>query len=149
MTIIIAIIFFYIAPIVLTYKTASPFVFLLTIGIWIFNTIILYYVYDWYEEVSLTTPKLSYRAFIKLYDVMPEDFTLRYYDFYYKNTVVDFKTFFDWWRYRKFYKNIEKHKTEQEQLQQQTALINELQRGLAQEQINVDDFIKEELNEQT
>ena len=149
MTIIIAIIFFYIAPIVLTYKTASPFVFLLTIGIWIFNTIILYYVYDWYEEVSLTTPKLSYRAFIKLYDVMPEDFTLRYYDFYYKNTVVDFKTFFDWWRYRKFYRNIEKHKTEQEQLQQQTALINELQRGLAQEQINVDDFIKEELNEQT
>ena len=80
---------------------------------------------------------------------MPEDFTLRYYDFYYKNTVVDFKTFFDWWRYRKFYRNIEKHKTEQEQLQQQTALINELQRGLAQEQINIDDFIKEELNEQT
>lgn len=145
----IIIIFFYIAPIVLTYKTASPFCFLLTIGIWIFNTIILYYVSDWYEEVSLTTPKLSYRTFIKLYDVMPEDFTLRYYDFYYKNTLVDFKTFFDWWRYRKFYRNIEKHKTEQEQLQQQTTLINELQRGLAQEQINIDDFIKEELNEQT
>ena len=145
----IIIIFFYIAPIVLTYKTASPFIFLLTIGIWIFNTIILYYVSDWYGEVSLTTPKLSYRAFIKLYDVMPEDFTLRYYDFYYKDAVVDFKTFFDWWRYRKFYKNIEKHKTEQEQLQQQTALISELQRGLAQEQINIDDFIKEELNEQT
>ena len=127
----IIIIFFYIAPIVLTYKTASPFIFLLTIGIWIFNTIILYYVNDWYEEVSLTTPKLSYRAFIKLYDVMPEDFTLRYYDFYYKNTLIDFKTFPDWWRYRKFYKNIEKHKAEQEQLQRQTALISELQRGLA------------------
>lgn len=142
MVIIIAIIFFYIAPIVLTYKTASPFVFLLTIGIWIFNTIILYYVYDWQEEVSLKTPKLSYRAFIKLYDVMPEDFTLRYYDFYYKNTIVDFKTFFDWWRYRKFYKNIEKHKAEQEQLQRQTALINELQRGLAQEQIIYEGEIK-------
>ena len=138
----IIIIFFYIAPIVLTYKTASPFVFLLTIGIWIFNTIILYYVYDWQEEVSLKTPKLSYRAFIKLYDVMPEDFTLRYYDFYYKNTLVDFKTFFDWWRYRKFYKNIEKHKVEQEQLQRQTALINELQRGLAQEQIIYEGEIK-------
>ena len=138
----IIIIFFYIAPIVLTYKTASPFIFLLTIGIWIFNTIILYYVSDWYEEVSLTTPKLSYRAFIKLYDVMPEDFTLRYYDFYYKNTLIDFKTFPDWWRYRKFYKNIEKHKAEQEQLQQQTALINELQRGLAQKQIIYEGEIK-------
>ena len=142
MTIIIAIIFFYIAPIVLTYKTASPFVFLLTIGIWIFNTIILYYVYDWQEEVSLTTPKLSYRTFIKLYDVMPEDFTFRYYDFYYKNTLIDFKTFPDWWRYRKFYRNIEKHKAEQEQLQRQTALISELQRGLAQEQIIYEGEIK-------
>ena len=138
----IIIIFFYIAPLVLTYKTASPFVFLLTIGIWIFNTIILYYVNDWQEEVSLKTPKLSYRAFIKLYDVMPEDFTLRNYDFYYKNTLVDFKTFFDWWRYRKFYKNIEKHKAEQEQLQRQTALINELQRGLAQKQIIYEGEIK-------
>ena len=138
----IIIIFFYIAPIVLTFITASPFVFLLTIGIWIFNTIILYYVSDWYGEVSLTTPKLSYRAFIKLYDVMPEDFTLRYYDFYYKNTLIDFKTFPDWWRYRKFYRNIEKHKAEQEQLQRQTALINELQRGLAQEQIIYEGEIK-------
>lgn len=138
----IIIIFFYIAPIVLTFITASPFIFLLTIGIWIFNTIILYYVSDWYGEVSLTTPKLSYRAFIKLYDVMPEDFTLRYYDFYYKNTLIDFKTFPDWWRYRKFYRNIEKHKAEQEQLQRQTALISELQRGLAQEQIIYEGEIK-------
>lgn len=142
MIIIIAIIFFYIAPVVLTFKTASLFVFLLTIGIWIFNTIILYYVCDWHEQVSLKTPKLSYRAFIKLYDVMPEDFTLRNYDFYYKNTLVDFKTFFDWWRYRKFYRNIEKHKAEQEQLQRQTALISELQRGLAQEQIFYEGEIK-------
>ena len=142
MVTIIAIIFFYIAPIILTYKIASPFVFLLTIGIWIFNTIILYYVSDWYGEVSLKTPKLSYRAFIKLYDVMPEDFTLRYYDFYYKNTLIDFKTFPDWWRYRKFYRNIEKHKAEQEQLQRQTALISELQRGLAQEQIFYEGEIK-------
>ena len=147
MTTIIVIIFFYIAPVVLTFKTASPFIFLLTIGIWIFNTIILYYVCDWYEEVGVTTPKLSYRAFIKLYNVMPEDFSFNEYDFYYKNTVIDFKTFLDWQRYRHLYKNIEKHKTEQEQLQRQAALISELQHGLAREQIKVDDFIKEHLNE--
>lgn len=140
---IIAIIFFYIAPIVLTIKTASPFILLLTIGIWIIDTIILYYVCDWHEEVGLTTPKLSYRAFIKLYNVMPDDFTLRKYDFYYKNTLIDFKTFSDWWRYRHLYNNIEKYKAEQKQLQRQVALIAELQRGLAQEQAKADNFIKE------
>ena len=140
---IIAIIFFYIVPIVLTIKTASFFVFLLTIGIWIINTIILYYFCGWWNQVGLTAPKLSYRAFIKLYNVMPDDFSFNEYDFYYKNTVIDFKTFPDWWRYRKFYKNIKKHKTKQKQLQRQAALIAELQRGLAQEQIKIDDFIKE------
>lgn len=143
---IIAIIFFYIAPIVLTIKTTSLFILLLTIGIWIFNTIILYYICDWHEEVGLTTPKLSYRAFIKLYNVMPDDFTLRKYDFYYKNILTDFKSFPDWWRYRKFYKNIEKYETEQKQLQRQAALISELQRGLAQEQAKADNLIKEHLN---
>lgn len=146
---IIVIIFFYIVPVVLTIKIANLCVILLTIGIWIIDTIILYVYCGWWNQVGSTTPKLSYRAFIKLYNVMPEDFSFNEYDFYYKNTVIDFKTFPDWWRYRKFYKNIEKYKTEQEQLQRQAALISELQRGLAQEQIKVDDFIKEKLNEQT
>lgn len=143
---IIAIIFFYIAPIALTIKTASLCVLLLTIGIWIIDTIVLYFYCGWWDQVGSTTPKLSYRAFIKLYNVMPEDFSFNEYDFYYKNIVIDFKTFPDWWRYRKFYKNIEKHKTEQEQLQRQAALITELQRGLAQEQAKADLFIKEHLN---
>lgn len=146
---IIAIIFFYIAPIVLTIKTASLLILLLTIGIWIIDTIVLLHFCEWYEEVGTTTPKLSYRAFIKLYNVMPDDFELRRYDFYYKNIITDFKTFPDWWRYRRFYNNIEKHKTEQEQLQRQAALISELQRGLAQEQAKADNFIKEKLNEYT
>ena len=145
---IIAIIFFYIAPIILTIKTASPFIFLLTIGIWIIDTIILWYFCSWWEQVGFTSPKLSYRAFIKLYNVMPDDFTLLKYDFYYKNTIIDFKTFPDWWRYRHLYNNIEKYKVEQEQLQRQAKLISELQRGLAQEQTKTDNFIKEKLNEQ-
>ncbi len=143
---IIAIIFFYIAPIILTIKTASHFILLLTIGIWIIDTIILYCVCSWWGQVGSTTPKLSYRAFIKLYNAMPDDFTFNEYDFYYKNTVIDFKTFSDWWRYRKIYKNIKKYETEQKQLQRQAALISELQRGLAQEQAKADLFIKEHLN---
>lgn len=143
---IIAIIFFYIAPIVLVIKTANFYVLLLTIGIWIVDTIVLYYFCDWSDETGSTTPKLSYRAFIKLYDVMPEDFTLREYNFYYKNILADFKTFPDWWRYRRFHKNIKKHITQQQQMQQQAVLISELQRGLALEQAKTDIFIKEHLN---
>lgn len=144
---IIAIIFFYIAPVVLIIKTASLFILLLSIGIWIVNTIVLYYAGAWWGQLGSTTPKLSYRAFIKLYNVMPDDFTFNEYDFYYKNTVIDFKTFPDYWRYRKFYKNIEKYKTEQEQLQRQAALISELQHGLTQQQNEIDKFVKEHVNE--
>ena len=78
---------------------------------------------------------------------MPEDFSFNEYDFYYKNTVIDFKTFLDWRRYRHLYKNIEKHKTEQEQLQRQAALISELQHGLTQQQNEIDKFVKEHVNE--
>lgn len=147
---IIAMIFFYIVPVVLLVKidSHSLLIVLLAIGIWIIDTVVLLHFCDWHEEVGTTTPKLSYRAFIKLYNVMPSDFELRTYDVYYKDMIVDFKTFPDWWRYQHLCNNIEKHKTKQEQLQRQAALINELQRGLTQQQAKVDSFIKEKLNEQ-
>ena len=147
MTTIIAMIFFYIVPVVLIIKVNSPLILLLAIGVWIINTIILYDFCAWWGQVGSTTPKLSYRAFIKLYNVMPEDFTLSEYDIHYKHTLTDFKTFPDWWRYRHLYKNIEKHKTEQEQLQRQAALISELQHGLTQQQNEIDKFVKEHINE--
>lgn len=144
---IIVMIFFYIVPVVLIIKVDSPLILLLAIGVWIINTIILYDFCVWWGQVGSTTPKLSYRAFIKLYNVMPEDFTLSEYDIHYKHTLTDFKTFPDWWRYRHLYKNIEKHKTEQEQLQRQAALISELQHGLTQQQNKIDKFVKEHVNE--
>ena len=144
---IIVMIFFYIVPVVLIIKVDSPLILLLAIGVWIINTIILYDFCVWWGQVGSTTPKLSYRAFIKLYNVMPEDFTLSEYDIHYKHTLTDFKTFPDWWRYRHLYKNIEKHKVEQEQLQRQAALISELQRGLTQQQNEIDKFVKEHVNE--
>ena len=142
---IIAMIFFYIVPVVLIIKIDNPLIILLAIGIWVIDTIILYYFCSWWGQVSSTTPKLSYRVFIKLYNVMPEDFMLSEYDIHYKHILTDFKTFPDYWRYRHFHKNIEKHITQQEQMQQQAVLISELQRGLAQEQAKADIFIKEHI----
>lgn len=143
----IIIIFFYIAPIILVVKTMSGYMAYLLVVVYIINTVFTIYYTMWWDQVGSTTPKLSYRAFIKLYNVMPEDFTLGEYDIHYKYTLTDFKTFPDWWRYRHFRKNIEKHKTEQEQLQRQAALISELQRGLTQQQNEIDKFVKEHVNE--
>jgi len=140
---IIAMIFFYIVPVTLIIKVNNPLIVLLAIGIWVIDTIILYYFCSWWGQVSSTTPKLSYRAFIKLYNIMPEDFALSEYDIHYKHILTDFKTFPDYWRYRHFYKNIEKRTTQQEQLQRQAALISELQRGLTQQQDEIDKFVKE------
>jgi len=144
---IIAMIFFYIVPVALIIKVNNPLIVLLAIGIWVIDTIILYYSCSWWGQVSSTTPKLSYRAFIKLYNVMPEDFMLSEYDIHYKHILTDFKTFPDYWRYRHFHKNIEKHITQQEQMQQQAVLISELQRGLTQRQNEIDKFVKEHVNE--
>lgn len=143
----IIIIFFYIAPIILTVKTMSGYMAWLLVGVYIINTVFAVYYTIWWDQLGSTTPKLSYRAFIKLYNVMPEDFTLNEYDIHYKHILTDFKTFPDWWRYRKFYKNIEKNEKQQEQTKRQAALINELQRGLVQEQKKANDFIREKLNE--
>ena len=144
----IIIIFFYIAPIILVVKTMNGYMAWLLVGVYIINTVFVIYYSMWRGQLGFTTPKLSYRAFIKLYNVMPEDFTFNEYDFYYKNTIIDFKTFPDYWRYRHFHKNIERHRIQQEQMERQAALIGELQRGLAQEQAKADNFIKEKLNEQ-
>ena len=142
---IIAIIFFYIAPILLMIKILNLFTDLLSIGILILNTVLLFFYIDWWNHTGIRTPKISYRQFIVLYNVMPDDFTLWPYDISYKNNNIDFKSFPDYWQYRRFYKNIEKHRIQQEQLQNQAELIADLQRGLAQEQANIDYFMKEYL----
>lgn len=143
----IIIIFFYIAPIILAVKTMSGYMAWLLVGVYIINTVFAVYYTIWWDQLGSTTPKLSYRAFIKLYNVMPEDFTLNEYDIHYKHILTDFKTFPDWWRYRHFHKNIKKHTIQQEQIQQQAALISELQHGLTQQQNEIDKFVKEHVNE--
>ena len=72
---IITIIFFYIAPIILVVKTMSGYMAWLLVGVYIINTVFAIYYSMWWNQLGSTTPKLSYRAFIKLYNVMPEDFT--------------------------------------------------------------------------
>lgn len=142
---IIIFVFFFIAPAVLTLCTGSGLALLMMIIIWIIDLVLLWFYTSWWNIVCSTTPKISYRQFIALYNVMPEDFMLNEYDIKYSDSAVDFKTFIDVMRYRHFHKNIEKHRIQQEQLERQTELIADLQRGLAREQADIDYFMKEHL----
>lgn len=120
---------------------------LLMIIIWVIDIVLLWFYTGWREIVGSTTPKITYRQFIALYNVMPEDFILNDYDIKYSDDTVDFKMFIDVMRYRHFLKNIEKHRIQQKQLQRQAKLIADLRRGLAREQADIDGFMEENLAE--
>ncbi len=142
---IIIFVFFFIAPAVLTLCTGNGFALLMMIIIWVIDLILLWFYTSWWNIVCSTTPKISYRQFIALYNVIPEHFVLKDYDIKYSGDDIDFKTFIDVMRYRHFHKNIEKHQIQQEQLQNQANLITILQRELAREQADIDYFMKEHL----
>lgn len=137
--------FFFIAPAVLTLCTGSGLALLLMIIIWIIDLILLWFYTSWWNIVGFTTPRITYRQFVALYNVMPKHFVLNDYDIEYSGDTVDFKTFIDVMQYRHFHKRIEKNENQQKQLQRQATLIADLQRGLAQEQANIDEFMKEHL----
>lgn len=142
---IIIFIFFFIAPAVLTLCTGSGLALLMMIIIWVIDLVLSWFYTSWWNIVGSTTPRITYRQFIALYNVMPEDFILNDYDIKYSGDAVDFKTFIDVMRYRRFHKRIEKHRIQQEQLQNQANLIAELQRELVREQADIDYFMKEHL----
>jgi len=142
---IIIFIFFFIAPAVLTLGTGSGLALLLMIIIWIINIVLLWFYTSWQDIVGFTTPRITYRQFIALYNVMSDHFVLNDYDIKYSDDNVDFKTFIDVMQYRHFHKRIEKYKIQQKQLQRQAELIADLQRDLAREQADIDYFMKEKL----
>lgn len=137
--------FFFIAPAVLALCTGSGLTLLMMIIIWVIDLVLLWFYTSWWNIVGFTTPRITYRQFVALYNVMPKHFVLNDYDIEYSGNTVDFKTFIDVMRYRHFHKRIEKNENQQKQLQRQAELIANLQRGLAQEQANIDKFMKKHL----
>ena len=105
---------------------------------------------NWITKSQVTTPKLTFRQFITMYEVMPDRFILNEYNVFYKRYEgdVDFKTYFDFLRYKHFKNNIEKHEVKMNQLNRQAELIKALHRDLANMQKENDDFMKQKLREQ-
>lgn len=131
---ILIILLLFIAPLALYVKIRTIPILVLSIIITLFDIILLWNYCGWLDVICKNTAKISYRTFISLYDVMPEDFVLNNYDIRYNHSSVDFKTFFDVMRYQYFYKNIKKRQNQRKQIENQTKLIADLQRGLAREQ---------------
>lgn len=146
MTILIILLLF-IAPLALYVKIKTIPILILLIIITLFDVMLLWNYCSWLGVVCKNTAKISYRTFISLYDVMPEDFILNNYDIKYNHSPVDFKTFFDVMLYQYFYKNIKKRQSQRKQIENQAKLIADLRRGLAREQTGIDCFMEENLAE--
>lgn len=145
---ILIILLLFIVPLVLYVKIRIIPILILLIIIMLFDVMLLWNYCSWLGVVCKNTAKISYRAFISLYNVMPEDFILNNYDIKYNHSPVDFKTFIDVMRYQYFHKNIKKRQSQQEQIKNQVKLIADLQRGLAREQADIDCFMEEGLRRQ-
>ena len=103
---------------------------------------------NWITELEVTRPKLTFRQFITMYEVMPDRFFLNEYDVTYRDEGdVDFKTYFDFLRYKHFKNNIKKYEIKMDQLNRQAELIKALHRDLANMQKENDDFVKQKLKE--
>ena len=103
---------------------------------------------NWITESQVTTPKLTFRQFITMYEALPDRFFLNEHNVTYRDEGdVDFKTYFDFLRYKHFKNNIEKHEVKMNQLNRQAELIKALHRDLANMQKENDDFVKQKLKE--
>ena len=104
---------------------------------------------NWITESQVDTPKLTFRQFITMYEALPDRFFLNEHNVTYRDEGdVDFKTYFDFLKYKHFKNNIKKYEIKMDQLNRQAELIKALHRDLANMQKENDDFMKQKLREQ-
>ena len=101
---------------------------------------------DWERYIKeWDYPELTFEEFYSLYTIMPENFGLNEFSVNYKYQDVSFKTYFDYYKYRKFIKRYKKQKEAMKRTEIQANLIKELQRDLAAKQEESDQWVKENL----
>lgn len=100
---------------------------------------------DWICYSDKETAKLTFRQFKSIYDAIPDNFHLYSDCVTFKYDNVYFKTFFDYLRYKIFYKHKEKYRKKIESIENQAKLIKNIQKELAREQRNNDQWVKENI----
>lgn len=100
----------------------------------------------WVSDLGKTTPKITFKAFKKVYCLYPFKWVLKdtYVDYYPKKDCnymsIDFKYFHDYLLYCRFKKKIKKDCVYEEQLKNEKELIECLQK-------DIDAYREENLNE--
>lgn len=103
-------------------------------------------IHDWERYIKKwDNPVLTFKEFYSMYTVMPDRFTLNKYDISYRYKDISFKTYFDYYKYRKFFERYKERKKEMRRTEIQADLIKELQRDLAVKQEENDQWVKENL----
>ncbi len=125
-------------------------IWLLLIGLMILiivGTVKLYNsICDWERYIKKwDNPVLTFKEFYSMYTVMPERFTLNKFDVTYRYKDISFKTYFDYYKYKKFFERYKEQKKEMKRTEIQADLIKELQRDLAAKQEENDQWAKENL----
>ena len=125
-------------------------IWLLLIGLMVLiivGTVKLYYsIRDWERDIkNWDNPELTFKEFYSLYTIMPDHFTLNKFNVSYRYKDISFKTYFDYCKYRNFFKHYKEQKKEMRRTEIQADLIKELQRDLAAKQEESDEWVKKRL----
>ena len=113
----------------------------------IIDLILIYNKVHWLEVTKDSTPKLTFKQFIRVYNAMPDKFHLhRVYVNYISNgnlQAINMKSGFDLLKYKAFYRKRKKYDKQMEKLKVQADLIKSLQEDLNKKQEEISNFVKE------
>lgn len=96
----------------------------------------------WKIDKRKDWPELSYKGFKKFYMVMPDDFCLKPSWVSYNTQGIEFKSYLDYLRYKRFFKRREKWDVKIKQMKIQAKLIEELKEGLKEAERENDEWVK-------
>lgn len=90
---------------------------------------------DWAE--------LSYEGFKKFYMVMPDNFCLKPYWISYEGRGLEFKSYLDYLRYKRFFKRKEIWEAKIKKMRIQAELVEELKEGLKRAEKENEEWVKQ------
>ena len=107
----------------------------------------------WDSNTKKTRPKITFKQFIFIYNIEPTkfcfesktDFSTKFlcqHFLCYKNKTIDFKSYFDYYRFKMFIKHRKKYKENLEHLKNQKWLIENLQKDLNKQQEEIIKFVE-------
>ena len=100
---------------------------------------------NWKMDKREDWAELSYKEFKNLYIVMPDNFCLRPGWVSYNAQGIEFKSYLDYLRYKRFFKRRKKWDANMEKMRIQAELIEELKEGLKEAERENDEWVKRAL----